>query len=105
MEGQVMTEPKIDEENPEWTEADFARARPAPDVLSAEVLDAFKRGRGRPKAEAPKIPVKVRLDQDVLAALRASGAGWQTRVNAFLRKDLGLGAEPEPAPDEKKRRA
>ena len=44
--------------------------------------------RGRPPgsvARTTKQAVKLRLDPDVLAALRASGAGWQTRVNAILR--------------------
>jgi uncharacterized protein (DUF4415 family) len=45
--------------------------------------------RGRPPGSvAPntKQAVKLRLDPDVLSALRASGAGWQTRVNAILRE-------------------
>jgi uncharacterized protein (DUF4415 family) len=44
--------------------------------------------RGRPvgsvKADA-KVAVKLRLDPDVLAALRATGRGWQTRVNDTMR--------------------
>lgn len=45
--------------------------------------------RGRPPgsvAASTKQAVKLRLDPDLLAALRASGAGWQTRVNAILRQ-------------------
>jgi len=34
--------------------------------------------------------VKLRLDADVLAALRASGEGWQTRINDVLRAALKL---------------
>jgi uncharacterized protein (DUF4415 family) len=37
-----------------------------------------------------KQPVKLRLDPDVLAALRASGDGWQTRINDMLRASLRL---------------
>lgn len=37
-----------------------------------------------------KEPVKLLLDTDVLAALRASGEGWQTRVNDTLRASLHL---------------
>ncbi len=47
--------------------------------------------RGRPpgsKAEVTKMPVKIRLDPDLLAALRASGRGWQTRVNDLLRREI-----------------
>ncbi|MEZ5690828.1 MAG: BrnA antitoxin family protein [Rickettsiales bacterium] len=52
-----------------------------------ELGDAFfKKARrvGRPVSEHPKQPVKIRLDEDVIEALRASGKGWQTRLNAFL---------------------
>jgi len=45
---------------------------------------------GRPKAKVTKSPVKLRLDPDVLAALRASGDGWQTRINDMLRASLRL---------------
>ncbi len=40
---------------------------------------------GRPKAVNPKQQVSLRLDADILAALRSSGSGWQTRVNDVLR--------------------
>ena len=42
--------------------------------------------RGRPPLEHPKEAVKLRLDPDVLAAYRRTGRGWQTRINADLRK-------------------
>ena len=42
--------------------------------------------RGRPPLENPKRAVKLRLDADVLAAYRKTGDGWQTRINADLRK-------------------
>ena len=42
--------------------------------------------RGRPPLASPKQPVKLRLDADVLAAYRKTGRGWQTRINADLRK-------------------
>lgn len=45
---------------------------------------------GRPKADVTKESVKLRLDPDVLAALRASGDGWQTRINTMLRASLAL---------------
>ena len=46
--------------------------------------------RGRPKSTTTKEPVKLRLDADVLAALRATGDGWQTRINETLRASLRL---------------
>jgi uncharacterized protein (DUF4415 family) len=41
---------------------------------------------GRPKKEMPKEAVSIRLDPDVLAHFRATGPGWQSRINAALRK-------------------
>jgi uncharacterized protein (DUF4415 family) len=40
--------------------------------------------RGRPKLEAPKVEIKIRLDANTVEHLRGSGPGWQTRVNAAL---------------------
>jgi uncharacterized protein (DUF4415 family) len=47
--------------------------------------------RGRPPLPSPKQAVKLRLDADVLAAYRKTGRGWQTRINADLRKARKLG--------------
>ena len=54
--------------------------------------------RGRPKAASPKEAVKIRLDADVLAALRASGDGWQTRINDTLRASLALSGKVKSHP-------
>ncbi len=56
------------------------------DGLPKELRDAVRRGIGRPRVEHPKEKVTVRLDREVLLALRANGKGWQTRLNALLRK-------------------
>ena len=48
--------------------------------------------RGRPPLPNPKRAVKLRLDADVLAAYRETGDGWQTRINADLRKARKLKA-------------
>lgn len=44
--------------------------------------------RGRPPSASPKQLVSLRLDPDVLAGFRATGAGWQSRINAVLREWL-----------------
>lgn len=55
-------------------------------------IAARKRGRpmGTVKADA-KVSTTLRVDADVLAAIKASGAGWQTRVNAVLREAVQRG--------------
>jgi uncharacterized protein (DUF4415 family) len=49
--------------------------------------------RGRPPMAAPKRPVSLRLDPDVIAHFRRSGRGWQSRINAALRKVAKLPKE------------
>lgn len=45
---------------------------------------------GRPKKDARKEAVSIRLDAEVLAHFRATGPGWQSRINDALRKAAGL---------------
>lgn len=45
---------------------------------------------GRPKADVTKVSTTLRLDPDVLAAFRSGGPGWQSRINAALRKAASL---------------
>ena len=71
------------DDNPEWTEADFAKARPASEVLPPELYQALTRGRGPSKSPTKK-PVSIRLSARVLDHYRAQGVGWQTRLNADL---------------------
>jgi len=47
---------------------------------------AAKRRGGKPRLDAPKVSTTIRIDADVIRALRARGRGWQTRVNALLRE-------------------
>jgi uncharacterized protein (DUF4415 family) len=63
---------------PELTDDYFERA----DVYVGETLVR----RGRPKSERPKQAVKLRLSPTVVEHFRASGAGWQTRINDALLK-------------------
>jgi len=82
----------IDRENPEWTEATFARARPAKEVFPdlAEYSAKRKRGqRGRQKTPT-KVPMSLRIDPDVLAFYKATGQGWQARMNEALRRAAKL---------------
>ncbi len=72
-------------DNPEWTEEDFRNAKPF-----AEVFPDLAASMAR--AAPPKEAVSLPIDADVLAKLRASGEGWQGRVNAVLRAYVERGA-------------
>jgi uncharacterized protein (DUF4415 family) len=84
--------PNLHDENPEWTKRDFAKAKPASEVLPPEVMAQFKNKGGRPRSENPKEAVKLRIDADVLAKFRESGPGWQTRINGILRAAVSVHA-------------
>ena len=78
----------IDDDNPEWTAADFKRAVPfsaLPESLQTTLLGL----KGRGKQQSPtKVSTTVRFDSDVLEAFRATGRGWQTRMNEALKEWL-----------------
>lgn len=48
-------------------------------------VETYRKQRGRPAGSGNKEQVAIRFDNDVLAAFRAAGPGWQTRMNAALR--------------------
>ena len=74
-----------------WTDPDDAPEITEQWVKEANLFEGEKLvRRGRPKAVVTKAPVKLRLDADVLLALRATGEGWQTRINDTLRASLHL---------------
>ena len=53
--------------------------------LTDSELRQFKRGRGRPQGSGTKEQVTLRLDTQILERFRATGNGWQTRINDALR--------------------
>ena len=66
----------------EW----FANALPAKRFFSPEAYAQLCAMRQRgPKNKPLKVPTTIRFDADVLAALKASGKGWQTRVNDAVK--------------------
>jgi uncharacterized protein (DUF4415 family) len=71
---------------PELTEEYFRHA----DIYIGDTL--IRRGSGRPPLPAPKRQVTIRLDAALLDAMRATGPGWQTRINEAVREWLARNA-------------
>lgn len=65
-----------DPDTVELTDAEMAQLRPM---------------RGRPPLARPKAALTMRVDADVLDALKATGPGWQTRINDLLRDAVRRG--------------
>lgn len=86
----VADKHRTDPDNPEWTEEDFTRARPASEVHGAKVAGQLVRKGGRPPkpVEERKQQVTMRFAPDLLQALRDTGPGWQTRVEEVLRREF-----------------
>lgn len=68
----------------ELSTADMAQFRPAREALPPELLRTL--GIRGPQKAPLKQPTTIRFDADVLAALKATGRGWQTRVNEAMRE-------------------
>lgn len=82
-----MTHNDID--NPPMSDKKLATMQPLRKVLPA--LDKnLKKLRGRPAKEAPKKPISLRLDADIVDWLQSSGKGYQTRMNTLLRDVMEL---------------
>ncbi len=79
------SKPMIDAEGEvrELTAADLKRFRPANDVLPGTLLAKIK-VRGPQKAPV-KERITIRLSPEVVQPFRATGDGWQTRVDAALK--------------------
>jgi uncharacterized protein (DUF4415 family) len=73
-----------DEESPELTAETAKKLRPFNEFMAERGLPLV----GRPKADAPKVSVSLRLDPEVVAGFKAGGPGWQTRMNAVLAESL-----------------
>lgn len=53
--------------------------------LTDEELQQFRRTRGRPQGSGKKEQVTLRIDTEILEQFKATGNGWQTRINDALR--------------------
>lgn len=80
---------------PEITDAFFDRA----DIREGNKF--IRRGRGRPPIDTPKQQITLRLDADIIAALRKSGPGWSGRVNRILARSVKTGEFTKPTPRKK----
>lgn len=69
------------------TSEELALGKPFKEALP-ELYESIKRGRGRPPLAATKVQVTLRLDADVLERFRATGQGWQTRINDALKTSV-----------------
>lgn len=74
------------------------KAMPARDIDTGDIpplTDAFWRKAVRnPFYKPTKTSTTVRIDSDVLAWLKAQGRGYQSRINAILRREMLASLKP-----------
>jgi uncharacterized protein (DUF4415 family) len=74
-----------------WSDPDDAPSLTRDWFEQADFYDGGKLvRRGRPKLEKTKQQISIRLDPDLIERLKASGPGWQSRVNDILRKAVQI---------------
>ena len=79
---------EIVSDSPEITPELLQNARPFAEVFPDQAA-SIRRARGKQKLPTKQL-VSLRIDQDVLEAFKASGSGWQRRMNDSLRKAMKL---------------
>ena len=81
---------EIDEENPELTDEAVARARPFRE-LHPEFYEGWKNKGGRPPIENPKTVLAVRMAADLVSGVKATGRGYNGRLEKLIREALASG--------------
>ena len=91
MTNELKPPPADFDENPEWIEENFARARPFKEVFP-EQYASWKKGKGgRPPVESPKVHIDFRLAADVVKGVCATSPGYNARIERVLREALEKG--------------
>lgn len=75
---------RADDENPEWTDEMFAQAKLTSEFPELQAL--VKANSGSPNVENSKKTIRIRLSHETLAYFKATGKGWQTRIDDILTK-------------------
>jgi uncharacterized protein (DUF4415 family) len=76
-------------DSPALTKAELAQAKPFAEVFPELAQKMAKNLGGRPPLAQPKRAISIRLDQDVIDKFKASGQGWQSRMNDVLKRSVG----------------
>jgi uncharacterized protein (DUF4415 family) len=85
IQAQIARDPDADEA----TDHQLAKAKSFAEVFP-DMMEAIRRGRGRPAIANPRKQISLRLDGDVIEKFKSTGKGWQSRINEALRKAAGL---------------
>jgi uncharacterized protein (DUF4415 family) len=88
-EAEIQRKIASDPDAPEATDEQLRQAKPFAEAFP-DLAESIKRARGRPAIEQPRRQLSIRLDPDIIEHYKATGKGWQSRMNDDLRKAAGL---------------
>jgi uncharacterized protein (DUF4415 family) len=84
-EAEIQRQIAADPDDFELTEEQAAQGRSFAEVFPELAAKMSRNIGGRPRLDKPKKSVHLRLDQDVVDKFKATGPGWQTRINDALK--------------------
>ncbi len=79
----------INNDNPEWSAADFKNATRVKGTSLTEAAATLRRGRG-PQVKPTKVAISIRVNPKIIEHFKAGGAGWQARIEKVLLKASGI---------------
>ena len=85
-EAEIQRQIADDPDDFQITDEQVARGGRSFEEVFPDLYASIQRSRGRPKAVSPKQAVSIRLDPDVIQKFRATGKGWQGRINDILKQ-------------------
>lgn len=74
-----------DPDAPEATDEQLAQAKPFAEAFP-DLAESIKRSRGRPSVDNPRQQISLRLEPEVIAKFKATGKGWQGKINDVLKQ-------------------
>lgn len=81
----------IDDDAPEWTKEDFARAKPFKEVFPEQFKSWETARRGRPPVDDPKRQITLRIRGSLVDALKSHGRGYMARVEKVIEEAIAKG--------------
>lgn len=84
-EAEIQRQIASDPDAPEATDEELAHGKSFAEAFP-EMAEAIRRGRGRPRIDAPKQAVTLRLAPDTLAKFQAAGDDWRSKMSEVLDK-------------------
>ncbi|PTM94411.1 BrnA antitoxin family protein [Mycoplana dimorpha] len=84
-EAEIQREIADNPDSAEATDEELAMARPFAEAFP-DLMESIRRARGRPPVARPKQQISLRLDPEVIEKFKATGKGWQARINEVLKR-------------------